>query len=166
MRRLNNKNIIIGITGSISAYKAPDIIRRMQEEGADVKVVLTEGGREFITELTLQTISKNQVHSNIWDKEAELSMGHISLARWADIILIAPASANTISNLAEGKANDLLSTIVLASQAHKYIAPSMNVKMFESSQVQRNLLKLESLDFHLISQKMDHRPVEMLEQEG
>ena len=75
MRRLNNKNIIIGITGSISAYKAPDIIRRMQEEGADVKVVLTEGGREFITELTLQTISKNQVHSNIWDKEAELSMG-------------------------------------------------------------------------------------------
>jgi len=151
MRRLNNKNIIIGITGSISAYKAPDIIRRMQEEGADVKVVLTEGGREFITELTLQTISKNQVHSNIWDKEAELSMGHISLARWADIILIAPASANTISNLAEGKANDLLSTIILASQAHKYIAPSMNVKMFESSQVQRNLLKLESLGFHLIS---------------
>jgi len=151
MRRLNNKNIIIGITGSISAYKAPDIIRRMQEEGADVKVVLTEGGREFITELTLQTISKNQVHSNIWDKEAELSMGHISLARWADIILIAPASANTISNLADGKANDLLSTIILASQAHKYIAPSMNVKMFESSQVQRNLLKLESLGFHLIS---------------
>lgn len=151
MRRLNNKNIIIGITGSISAYKAPDIIRRMQEEGADVKVVLTEGGREFITELTLQTISKNQVHSNIWDKEAELSMGHISLARWADIILIAPASANTISNLADGKANNLLSTIILASQAHKYIAPSMNVKMFESSQVQRNLLKLESLGFHLIS---------------
>ena len=151
MRRLNNKNIIIGITGSISAYKAPDIIRRMQEEGADVKVVLTEGGREFITELTLQTISKNQVHSNIWDKEAELSMGHISLARWADIILIDPASANTISNLVDGKANDLLSTIILASQAHKYIAPSMNVKMFESSQVQRNLLKLESLGFHLIS---------------
>ncbi|HAO44645.1 MAG TPA: bifunctional 4'-phosphopantothenoylcysteine decarboxylase/phosphopantothenoylcysteine synthetase, partial [Gammaproteobacteria bacterium] len=103
MSSLTNKRIVLGVSGSIAAYKAPDIVRRLQDLGAEVRVILTQGGAQFITELSLQATSKNKVHDNLWDKEAELSMGHIELAKWADALLIAPASANTIANLTAGK---------------------------------------------------------------
>ncbi|QKQ23643.1 bifunctional phosphopantothenoylcysteine decarboxylase/phosphopantothenate--cysteine ligase CoaBC [Candidatus Ruthia endofausta] len=144
MNSLTNKNIILGVSGSISAYKAPDIVRRLQDLGAQVKVILTEGGAKFITELSLQSISKNKVHYNLWDEDAELSMGHIELAKWTDAILIAPASANTIANIALGKANDLLSSVILASNAALLIAPAMNLKMYQSHALQDNLLTLIS----------------------
>jgi phosphopantothenoylcysteine decarboxylase/phosphopantothenate--cysteine ligase len=144
IKSLTNKRILLGVSGSISAYKAPDIVRRLQDLGADVRVVLTSGGSKFITELSLQSISKNKVHHNLWDKEAELSMGHIELAKWADCILIAPASANMISNMASGKASDLLSSVILASDAILMIAPAMNQQMYKSDALQANLDLLKS----------------------
>ncbi|WXT99612.1 MAG: Coenzyme A biosynthesis bifunctional protein CoaBC [Catillopecten margaritatus gill symbiont] len=142
MKILTNKNIILGVSGSIAAYKAPDIVRRLQDLGAKVRVVLTQGGSQFVTELSLQVTSQHKVHHNLWDKEAELSMGHIELAKWADAILIAPASANTLANLALGKANDLLSSVVLASDCPMIVAPAMNQKMYVSNGVQANLKTL------------------------
>lgn len=142
MKILTNKNIILGVSGSIAAYKAPDIVRRLQDLGAKVRVVLTQGGSQFVTELSLQVTSQHKVHHNLWDKEAELSMGHIELAKWADAILIAPASANTLANLAFGKANDLLSSVVLASDCPMIVAPAMNQKMYVSNGVQANLKTL------------------------
>ncbi|WP_428086164.1 bifunctional phosphopantothenoylcysteine decarboxylase/phosphopantothenate--cysteine ligase CoaBC [Candidatus Thioglobus sp.] len=139
MKPLTNKHILLGVSGSISAYKAPDIIRRLQDLGAQVRVVLTAGGSKFITELSLQAISKNKVFDNLWDKEAELSMGHIELGKWADLILIAPASANVIANIASGKACDLLTSIILASDAKLMLAPAMNQQMYKSSALQDNL---------------------------
>ncbi len=139
MKTLTNKNVILGVSGSIAAYKAPDIVRRLQDLGAEVRVVLTQSGSQFVTELSLQVTSKNKVHHNLWDKEAELSMGHIELAKWADAILIAPASANTIANLALGKANDLLSSVVLANDCPLLIAPAMNQQMYRADSVQENL---------------------------
>jgi phosphopantothenoylcysteine decarboxylase/phosphopantothenate--cysteine ligase len=131
--------VLLGVSGSIAAYKSPDIVRRLQELGAEVRVIITSGGREFVSELSLQTISKNKVHDNLWDKEAELAMGHIELAKWADAVIIAPASANTIARLCHGKADDLLSTVILATNASVLIAPSMNQQMFASKAIKENL---------------------------
>ncbi|CAC9554194.1 Phosphopantothenoylcysteine decarboxylase (EC 4.1.1.36) / Phosphopantothenoylcysteine synthetase (EC 6.3.2.5) [uncultured Gammaproteobacteria bacterium] len=139
---LTNKNIILGISGSIAAYKAPDIVRRLQDLGAEVRVVLTQNGAQFVTELSLQVTSKNKVYRNLWDKEMALSMGHIELAKWADAILIAPASANTIANLTSGKASDLLGNIILASNCPVLIAPAMNQQMYAADSVQANLKTL------------------------
>ncbi|CAC9614001.1 Phosphopantothenoylcysteine decarboxylase (EC 4.1.1.36) / Phosphopantothenoylcysteine synthetase (EC 6.3.2.5) [uncultured Gammaproteobacteria bacterium] len=139
---LTNKNIILGISGSIAAYKAPDIVRRLQDLGAEVRVVLTQNGAQFVTELSLQVTSKNKVYRNLWDKEMALSMGHIELAKWADAILIAPASANTIANLTSGKASDLLGNIILASNCPVLIAPAMNQQMYAADSVQTNLKTL------------------------
>jgi len=151
MKNLTNKRVLLGVSGSISAYKAPDIVRRLQDLGADVRVILTTGGSKFITELALQSISKNKVHHNLWDQEAELSMGHIELSKWADCILIAPASANTISNIASGKASDLLSSVILASDAILMLAPAMNQQMYKSSALQDNLARLESRGVSVIT---------------
>jgi len=134
-----NKRIILGISGSIAAYKSPDIVRRLQDLGAEVRVILTSGGREFVSERSLQTVSKNKVHDNLWDSEAELSMGHIELAKWADVVIIAPASANTIAKLCHGKADDLLSTVILATNASVMVAPSMNQQMYSSLAMKDNL---------------------------
>ncbi len=139
---LTNKNIVLGISGSIAAYKAPDIVRRLQDLGAEVRVVLTQNGAQFVTELSLQVTSKNKVYRNLWDKEMALSMGHIELAKWADAILIAPASANTIANLTSGKASDLLGNIILASNCPVLIAPAMNQQMYAADSVQANLKTL------------------------
>ena len=117
MNTLKNKKILLGVSGSIAAYKSPDIVRRLQDLGAEVRVILTAGGKEFVSELSLQTVSKNKIYDNLWDKEAELAMGHIELARWADVVVIAPASANTIAKLCHGEADDLLSTVILATKA-------------------------------------------------
>ena len=151
MSHLTNKNIVLGVSGSIAAYKAPDIVRRLQDLGAEVRVILTQGGAQFITELSLQATSKNKVHDNLWDKEAELSMGHIELAKWADALLIAPASANTISNIAAGKACDLLSSVILASDCPILIAPAMNQQMYASISVQANLATLVQRDIQIIN---------------
>ncbi|CAB5501370.1 bifunctional phosphopantothenoylcysteine decarboxylase/phosphopantothenate--cysteine ligase CoaBC [Bathymodiolus thermophilus thioautotrophic gill symbiont] len=139
---LTNKNIILGVSGSIAAYKAPDIVRRLQDLGAEVRVVLTQNGAQFVTELSLQVTSKNKVHHNLWDPEMALSMGHIELAKWADVVLIAPASANTIANLTSGKASDLLGNIILASNCPLLIAPAMNQQMYAADSVQENLKTL------------------------
>ena len=139
MSDLTNKRIVLGVSGSIAAYKSPDIVRRLQDLGAEVRVIVTSGGREFVSERSLQTISKNKVHDNLWDKEAELAMGHIELAKWADVISIAPASANTIAKLCHGRADDLLSTVILATEAKIMIAPAMNQQMFASSAMKDNL---------------------------
>jgi phosphopantothenoylcysteine decarboxylase/phosphopantothenate--cysteine ligase len=144
MKALTNKNVLLGVSGSIAAYKSPDIVRRLQDLGAEVRVVLTTGGAEFVSERSLQAVSKNKVHNNLWDKEAELSMGHIELAKWADAIVIAPASANTIAKLCHGKADDLLTTLILATTAKILIAPAMNQQMYGSMATQDNLKLLES----------------------
>ena len=150
MSRLMNKRIILGVSGSIAAYKSPDIVRRLQDLGAEVRVILTSGGREFVSERSLQTVSKNKVHDNLWDSEAELSMGHIELAKWADVVIIAPASANTIAKLCHGKADDLLSTVILATSASVMVAPSMNQQMYASFAMKDNLKLLQKRDVKII----------------
>ena len=150
MNTLTNKRVLLGVSGSIAAYKSPDIVRRLQDLGAEVRVVVTSGGREFVSERSLQTISKNKVHDNLWDKDAELSMGHIELAKWADIVIIAPASANTIAKLCHGKADDLLSTVILATSATVMIAPSMNQQMYASLAMKENLQLLKSRNVIII----------------
>ena len=150
MNTLTNKRVLLGVSGSIAAYKSPDIVRRLQDLGAEVKVVITGGGREFVSERSLQTISKNKVHDNLWDKDAELSMCHIELAKWADVVIIAPASANTIAKLCHGKADDLLSTVILATRAAVMIAPSMNQQMYASLAMKENLQLLKSRNVIII----------------
>jgi len=145
-----NKRIILGVSGSIAAYKSPDIVRRLQDLGAEVRVILTSGGREFVSERSLQTVSKNKVHDNLWDSEAELSMGHIELAKWADVVIIAPASANTIAKLCHGKADDLLSTVILATSASVMVAPSMNQQMYASLAMKDNLKLLQKRGVRII----------------
>ena len=151
MSTLMNKRIILGVSGSISAYKSPDIVRRLQDLGAEVRVILTSGGREFVSERSLQTVSKNKVHDNLWDSEAELSMGHIELAKWADVVIIAPASANTIAKLCHGKADDLLSTVILATSASIMVAPSMNQQMYASLAMKDNLALLQKRGVRIIN---------------
>ena len=150
MNTLTNKRVLLGVSGSIAAYKSPDIVRRLQDLGAEVRVVITSGGREFVSERSLQTISKNKVHDNLWDKDAELSMGHIELAKWADVVIIAPASANTIAKLCHGEADDLLSTVILATSATVMIAPSMNQQMYASLAMKENLQLLKSRNVIII----------------
>jgi len=115
MQTLLYKRILLGVTGGIAAYKAADLLRRLQEQGAEVRVIMTKSACEFITPLTMQALSGKPVHLDLLDTEAEAAMGHIELARWADAIVIAPASANTITRIVQGQADDLLSTVCLAS---------------------------------------------------
>lgn len=145
----SNKNVLIGVTGGIAAYKSAEIIRLFKKDGADVKVVMTESAKEFITPLTLQAISGNEIHDSLLDARAESAMGHIELAKWADIILIAPCTAETISKITHGRADDLIGAILLASKANKYIAPAMNMNMWtdESTQDNYNTLLKRDLSF-------------------
>ena len=154
MSTLINKRILLGVSGSIAAYKSPDIVRRLQDLGAEVRIIITKGGAEFVSERSLQTVSKNKVHSNLWDSEAELAMGHIELAKWADVVIIAPASANTIAKLCHGKADDLLSTVILATSAFVMVAPAMNQQMYGSIAMKDNLDLLENRNVKII--KPDH----------
>jgi phosphopantothenoylcysteine decarboxylase/phosphopantothenate--cysteine ligase len=131
-------NILLGISGGIAAYKTPDLVRRLGERGADVQIVMTNSAQEFVTETALQAVSGRSIRSNLWDKEAEAAMSHIELARWADIVLIAPATAEIIARLASGAAADLLTTICLATEAPIVIAPAMNRVMWANPAVQAN----------------------------
>jgi len=139
MSALRKRRVLLGICGGIAAYKAAELTRRLKEAGAEVRVIITRGGQEFITPLTLQALSGNPVHTELLDEEAELGMGHIELAKWADLLLIAPATANIIAQIATGKADDLLSTVVLATEATVAIAPAMNQAMWNNSSTQQNI---------------------------
>ncbi len=141
---LQNKNIVLGVTGGIAAYKSPQLVRRLKEQGANVRVVMTSGAKAFITPLTLQAVSGYPVSDSLLDPAAEAAMGHIELAKWADLIIIAPASANTLARLAHGLADDLLATIVLASDAPLAIAPAMNQQMWHAKATQDNLAILQA----------------------
>ncbi len=139
MNSLTNKQILLGVTGGIAAYKSADLVRRLQDAGASVRVVMTTAAQEFITPLTMQALSGNPVHTALLDPAAEAGMGHIQLARWADVVLIAPASANFIARLAQGQGDDLLTTICLATAAPIAVAPAMNQGMWLNASTQANL---------------------------
>lgn len=142
MHSLFNKHILLGVSGSIAAYKSAELVRRLKDAGANVRVVLTAGGAEFVTALTFQALSGNPVHTTLLDTEAEAAMGHIELARWVDAVIIAPASANFIARLAQGRADDLLSAICLATSSPVAIAPAMNQQMWANAATQENLRQL------------------------
>ncbi len=149
MTALQNKKILLGISGGIAAYKSADLTRRLMEWGADVRVVMTAGAQSFITPLTFQALSGNPVHTDLLDPGAEAAMGHIELARWADLILIAPASANTCARLAHGFADDLLSTLCLATDAPVALAPAMNRLMWANPATAHNIATLSARGIHL-----------------
>jgi len=146
---LASKRILLGISGGIAAYKSADLVRRLKERGADVRVILTDAAQQFITPLTLQAVSGNPVSHSLLDPAAEAAMGHIELAKWADFILIAPASADVIARLAHGLANDLLTTCVLASAAPVAVAPAMNQQMYKNIATQKNIATLKEHNFHI-----------------
>ena len=143
MLSLTNKRILLGITGGISAYKCAELVRLFIQAGSEVRVAMTDAAQEFITPLTLQALSGNHVFTNLVDVEAEAAMGHIELARWADVILIAPTTADFIAKITRGEANDIVSTLVLATQAPIAIAPAMNQVMWSSTATQKNLSELD-----------------------
>lgn len=136
---LTNKKILVGISAGIAAYKIPDLVRRLREQGALVRVVMTESAQAFITPLTLQAVSGHPVAVDLFDAQAEAAMNHIELARWPDLILVAPASADMMAKIAYGFAQDLLSTLILASKAPVWVAPAMNQVMWEQEITQKNI---------------------------
>lgn len=142
MQQLCNKRILLGITGGIAAYKAAELVRILKKAGAEVRVVMTAGAMEFITPLTLQALSGNPVHHALLDPEAEAGMGHIELAKWADLLLVAPASANFIARLTQGSGDDLLTTVCLATEAPIALAPAMNQAMWREPITQANIARL------------------------
>lgn len=143
-------NILLGISGGIAAYKAAELTRLLKKRGAQVKVVMTPGAQEFITPLTLQALSGEPVHTELLDPAAEAAMGHIELARWADAIVIAPASADLLARLSAGMANDLLTTLCLASTAPLFLAPAMNQAMWRHPATQANCTQLQARGAHLL----------------
>ena len=149
MQVLLDKKIVLGVSGGIAAYKIPELVRRLKDQGADVRVVMTEGAKAFITPLTLQAVSGNAVADSLLDTQAELAMGHIELAKWADLILIAPATADIIARITAGIANDLLTTLCLATHAPIALAPAMNQQMWHAVATQANVATLNERGYHL-----------------
>ena len=145
-----HKNIILAVTGGIAAYKSAILVRRLKDFGFDVRVVMTHGAQAFITPLTFQALSGNPVHTELLNPEAEAGMGHIELARWADLVLVAPASCDTIAKFANGLADDLLSTLYLATKTPVWVAPAMNQQMWAAKATQRNLQTLVEDGVHVI----------------
>ncbi|MBC7984111.1 MAG: bifunctional phosphopantothenoylcysteine decarboxylase/phosphopantothenate--cysteine ligase CoaBC, partial [Candidatus Obscuribacterales bacterium] len=144
------RKVLLGITGGIAAYKTPDLVRRLTERGAQVQVVMTAGATQFVTPLTLQAVSGRAVRTELWDSAAEAAMGHIELARWADEVLIAPASADFLARLAHGYADDLLSTLCLATVAPITVAPAMNHVMWANAATQANVRILEERGIRIL----------------
>ncbi|AWH88695.1 bifunctional phosphopantothenoylcysteine decarboxylase/phosphopantothenate--cysteine ligase CoaBC [Limnobaculum parvum] len=144
MAMLSGKQIVLGISGGIAAYKCPEIVRRLKDQGAEVRVVMTEAAKAFITPLTLQAVSGYPVSDDLLDPAAEASMGHIELGKWADLVVIAPATADILARIAAGMANDLLTTICLATPAPIAAAPAMNQQMYRAQATQHNLQILTS----------------------
>jgi phosphopantothenoylcysteine decarboxylase/phosphopantothenate--cysteine ligase len=146
---MHGKHILLGVTGGIAAYKSADLVRRLRERGAEVQVVMTDGAREFVTPMTFQALSGRPVRTDLWDPAAEASMGHIELARWADLVLIAPATADFLARLAAGRADDLLATTCLATAAPIALAPAMNQQMWANAATQANVALLKERGIHL-----------------
>ncbi len=147
---LKGKEIILGVTGSIAAYKSAELVRRLKDKGAGVTVLMTEKAMRFITPLTLEILSRNPVYCSLFPGEKEWDPAHISLARKADLVLIAPATANIIGKLAAGIADDLLTTTVMTVKRTVILAPAMNVRMYENPLLQENLKKLKSFGYKII----------------
>lgn len=150
MSTLQHRRIVLGVSGGIAAYKAPDLVRRLRERGAEVQVVMTAGAQRFVTPTTFQAVAGREVRAELWDPAAEAAMGHIELARWAELILLAPATADLIARLSSGRADDLLTTLVLATDAKVALAPAMNRLMWSHPATQANIAILR------------HRGVEVL----
>ena len=171
MKQLSNRHILLGISGGIAAYKSAELVRRLKDHGADVRVVMTAAAMEFITPLTLQALSGNPVHTTLLDPEAEAGMGHIELARWADLILVAPASADLMARLASGRGDDLLTTLCLATPAPVALAPAMNQGMWRDPATQANVEILRERGIALFGPAADEQacgdvgPGRMLEAE-
>lgn len=147
---MRGKHVLLGVTGGIAAYKSAELVRRLVERGAQVQVVMTAAAREFIGAATFQALSARPVRDSLWDAAAEAAMGHIELARWADVVLIAPATADVISRLASGRADDLLSTLCLATAAPIVLAPAMNQQMWANAATQANVATLASRGLRLL----------------
>ena len=149
MPTLTNKRILLGITGGIAAYKCAELSRLFTRAGAEVRVVMTRAAQEFVTPLTMQALTGNRVHMELLDFEAEAAMGHIELARWADLVLVAPASADFLARAAHGRADDLLSTLMLATAAPIAVAPAMNQGMWSDPGTQQNLAEVRRRGYHV-----------------
>ena len=149
MSNLFNKNVLLGVSGSIAAYKSAELIRQLQDSGATVRVVMTKSAIEFITPLTMQALSRNPVHTELLDETAERSMSHIELARWADILIVAPTSANLVAKLAHGRSDNLLTAICLATSSDILLAPAMNHQMWMNLATQKNLSELISRGYYI-----------------
>ncbi|HLK71950.1 MAG TPA: bifunctional phosphopantothenoylcysteine decarboxylase/phosphopantothenate--cysteine ligase CoaBC [Steroidobacteraceae bacterium] len=166
---MQGKRILLGVTGGIAAYKAADLVRRLVERGAQVQVVMTAAARQFVTPTTFQALSGRAVRTDLWDASAEAAMGHIELARWADLLLIAPASADFLARLAHGLADDLLTTLCLASAAPLVVAPAMNQQMWSHPATQANVALLTQRGVRLLGPAVgeqacgEHGPGRMLE---
>ena len=150
MNNLNNKKILLIICGGIAAYKSLEVIRLLKKSGVIIKTILTKSGSEFVTPLSITSLSQSKVYQDLFSIEDESEMDHISLSRWADLILIAPATANTISKLANGNSDDLASTVALASNKKIFIAPAMNVRMWHHLSTKQNITKLKTYNYRLV----------------
>ena len=150
MNNLSNKKILLVICGGISAYKCLEIIRGLKKNNAQVKTILTKSAKEFVTPLSISSLSQEKVYEDMFSVENESEMDHISLSRWADLILVAPATANTISKLSSGSADDLASTVILASNKEIYLVPAMNVRMWEHPSTKENLKQLKNYGYKVI----------------
>lgn len=150
MSALQGLNILLGVSGGIAAYKSPDLVRRLRERGAEVQVVMTQGAQQFVTATTFQAVSGRAVRAELWDPAAEAAMGHIELARWADLVLIAPATADLLARVAAGRADDLLTTLLLATAAPVAVAPAMNALMWAKPATQDNVNALRARGVRVI----------------
>jgi phosphopantothenoylcysteine decarboxylase / phosphopantothenate---cysteine ligase len=147
---MQGKRILLGVTGGIAAYKSPDLVRRLREQGAEVQVVMTAAAREFVTAATFQAVSGRTVRTDLWDAAAEAAMGHIELARWAELVLIAPASADFLARLATGQADDLLTTLCLATESPIAVAPAMNRVMWANAATRANVTTLQQRNIQVL----------------
>lgn len=158
MTGLSGKHIVLGISGGIAAYKCPELVRRLRDRGAEVRVVMTHAAKAFITPLTLQAVSGYPVSDDLLDPAAEAAMGHIELGKWADLVILAPATADLLARVAAGMANDLLTTVCLATDAPIAAAPAMNQQMYRAAATQANLQTLQTRGMLLWGRTAAARP--------
>lgn len=158
MESLDGRNVLLGVTAGIAAYKSAELVRRLRDRGATVQVVMTAGAQQFVTATTFQAVSGRPVRSDLWDEAAEASMGHIELARWADFVLIAPATADFLARLATGQASDLLSTLCLATTAPLAVAPAMNRIMWSHPATVANVATLRARGTTILVRAKAPRP--------
>ena len=150
MKDLSNKKVLFIICGGISAYKSLETIRMFRKNNAEIKTILTKSAKEFVTPLSVASLSQGKVYDDLFSLENETEMDHISLSRWADVIIVAPATANTISKLSQGNSDELASTVILASNKQVFLAPAMNVRMWEHQSTKNNLKTLKGFGYKII----------------